>query len=182
MNYLIQILAAVLLISSCNSSSSVNNNETPVATNEKKQVKEEGDNLITFKLNGETVKTSGWTISRFAFNTEPKHEWLNITSNMKVEKKTINLNLNGAVPGVYELGGSALKKQSHGSFYPDYLEDLSKSFSFSKGSFTITEIDTMKHTVNGNFSGIVTNIKGESLQISEGKLINGTLNWNVMRY
>jgi len=175
----IAILASVIIIAgSCQSSSSAKADEIPVPVTDKS----EGENLISFKVNGKLVNTSGWTISRFSFQSEPLQLWLNITSNMKQEPRTLNFNLNGSVPGKYSLGGSAMKKQSHASYYPNYLEDLSRSFSFSSGEFTLTQVDTVKHLVNGYFSGIVKNLNGEQLEITDGKLINGALNWNVIRY
>jgi hypothetical protein len=175
----IAILASVVIIAgSCQSSSPAKAEETPVLVTNKS----EGENLISFKVNGKLVNTSGWTISRFSFQSEPLQVWLNITSNMKQEPRTLNINLNGSVPGKYSLGGSAMKKQSHASYYPNYIEDLSHSFSFSSGEFTITQVDTVKHLVNGYFSGIVKNLNGEQLEITDGKLINGALNRNVIRY
>jgi hypothetical protein len=145
--------------------------------------KSTGDNIITFKINGQQVTTSAWTISRFAWNTSPVHEWLNITSNMKMEKRTINVNLNGAVPGVYELNETgAASEESHGSFFPNYLDDMTNSFSFSEGAFNLTEVDTVHHRVNGTFSGIAKNLKGETIQVTDGQIINGLLNSSIIRY
>ncbi|MBC7849460.1 MAG: hypothetical protein H7Y31_06975, partial [Chitinophagaceae bacterium] len=58
------IFFAVCLLTmliACNSSSGINNGKK---STDNKQViaKEEGDNLITFKLNGAPVRTSAWTI------------------------------------------------------------------------------------------------------------------------
>jgi hypothetical protein len=142
-----------------------------------------GDNVITFKINGQQVNTTGWTITRFAWSSDAAHEWLNITSNMRQEKRTININLNGATPGTYTLNESgAAMQESHGSFFPDYMEDMTNSFSFSEGVFNITEVDTVRHRVNATFSGVVKNLKGESLKVTEGQVINGLLNINVIRY
>lgn len=179
-----QIVTGIILIgliTGCQSPAEKAGNE------EKKETvattKATGDNLITFKVNGEQVSTTGWTISRFAWNTDAAHPWLNITSNMKTEKRTINVNLNGAVPGTYFLvEGGALKQQSHGSFFPNYIEDMGNNFSFSDGTFTITDIDTIHHRVNAEFRGVVKNIKGETLQITDGHIINGLLNTNVITY
>ena len=143
----------------------------------------QGTNLITFKVNGQKVISSGWTISRFTQSSDPSHEWLNITSNMKEDKRTINMNISGTAPGTYSLvSGESMKKGSYGAFYPDYLGDLTKSFSFNKGSFVISSIDLKKKTVSGTFSGTVQNLRGDKIEITEGKIINGALNPDVIHY
>jgi hypothetical protein len=149
----------------------------PVAT------KSTGNNLISFKVNGEEVRTSGWTISRFSLSSDPSKQWLNITSNMHDEKRVINVNLSGATPGDYVFDGEGRSDtHSHGSYFPDYMENLANSYSFKTGSFHITGVDTVKRIINGTFSGSVKNLKGEVLQITDGKIENGTLNTGVIVY
>ena len=174
------IAAISILFLSCADTVSVNN---PSADNTTKTAAAKSDNVITFKVNGTAVVTSGWTISRLQWSTDPGKLWLNITSNMHDDKRTIGANLNGAVPGTYILGleNGALSKQSYGSYHPDYAETLN-GYSFINGSFVITEMDTVRNIVNGTFSGTVKNSKGESLSITDGKIINGKLNPHINTY
>jgi hypothetical protein len=179
------IITSVVIwgLTGCSSNTSI------IAENKNEPAKEtvtkgkEGNNLITFKINGTPVNTTGWTISRFTWDGNTGSEWLNITSNMHDEKRAINVNLNGALPGTYTFGeGSILKQQSHGSYYPDYIEDITNTYSFNSGSFIITAIDTVKRTVNGTFAGTVKNIRDETLEITDGKIENGILNTAVIKY
>ena len=182
MKQLLAMLIATALLASCEQAKNGKEEKQEGATT-RVAAKATGDNVITFKVDGQPVTTTGWTISRFAWNTNPEHEWLNITSNMKIEKRTINVNLNGAVPGTYRIEeAGAGRQQSHGSFFPDYLENMTNSFSFSEGSFSLTEVDTLHHRVNATFNGIVKNLRGETMQITEGQIINGLLNTSVIRY
>lgn len=171
------LLMAFSATAACKQSTADANTATgPLAT------RSTGNNSISFKVNGEQVVTSGWTISRFSFANEPSKQWLNITSNMHNEKRVINVNLPGAAPGdyVFDKGGS--NAHSHGSYYPDYMENLSNSYAFNTGSFHITDLDTVKRVVSGTFSGTVKNLKGEMLQITDGKIENGVLNAGVIVY
>jgi len=61
-----------------------------------------GDNIISFSVNGEAVKSSGWAISRFDFGNGTG-TCVNVTSNMHEQPKTINININGDKPGTYSL-------------------------------------------------------------------------------
>ncbi|RYY11714.1 MAG: hypothetical protein EOO04_34760 [Chitinophagaceae bacterium] len=145
--------------------------------------KSTGNNLISFKVNGQQVNSSGWTISRFSLSDAPSGQWLNITSNMHDEKRVINVNLSGTTPGDYVMGEpGSLNSHSYGSYFPDYLENLTNSYSFSSGAFHITDVDTVKRIVSGTFSGTVKNLKGESFEITEGRIENGTLNTGVIAY
>jgi len=65
-------------------------------------------------------------------------------------------------------------ENSHGSYHPDFSQPLN-SYSFVSGSFVITDVDTVHHILNGTFSGTVKNTKGETLSITDGKIINGAL-------
>ena len=136
---------------------------------------------ISFKVNGKTVKTSGWNISRLTWKTGEK-EWLNITTNMHEDKRTIMANLDGAVPGTYALSENGGMKASHADYKPDYEGDMTKSYSFISGAFVITEVDTVHNRINGNFAGKVKDIKGEVLEITEGKIVNVELRPGVMHY
>ncbi len=101
---------------------------------------------------------------------------------MHKEKRTIGVNLNGAIPGTYSFMEEGSLKQSHGDYKPDYKRDMMNSYSFASGSFILTEVDTVKGIVNGTFSGTVKNLKGETLNITDGRIINGTIKSEVCRY
>lgn len=140
------------------------------------------ENIIIFKVNGEPVTTSGWNISRFKL-TEASKESLNVTTNMHDEKRTININISGTEPGEYV--AKTDDKSDHnfyGSYYPDYLNDLGNTYSFQTGSLIITSIDTVKNLLNGSFWGTVKNLKGETLKISDGKIVNGRLTPGITKY
>jgi hypothetical protein len=161
-----------LLVVSCN-----NNNTASTGNSEKNSADASSStdkNFISFKVNGDEVKTSGWNISLFRWSNQPA-VWMNITSNMHKEKRTINVNLNGAKPGTYSFDGEGvIMEKSHGSYHPDFSDALN-SYSFVSGSFVITDVDTMHHILNGTFSGTVKNTKGETLNVTEGKIIKGAL-------
>ena len=174
-------LIVAIALFSCNSSSTLSKETSESSLLIHPGSMTTGSNLIRFKVNGEQVTTTGWTISRFTLSEDLSHEWLNVTSNMKADKRTINLNLAGSKPGTYLLGGNATNK-SHGSFFPDYLDDMGHSFSFSEGMFTITSIDTVRRLLNAKFSGTVKSLRGETMEINDGEIVNGTLNLNVIHY
>jgi hypothetical protein len=161
-----------LLVVSCN-----NNKTGSVGNSEKNSpdaVSSTAKNVISFKVNGDEVKTNGWNISRFRWNNQSA-VWMNITSDMHKEKRTINVNLNGTKPGAYAFDDKGvIMEKSHGSYHPDFSDALN-SYSFISGSFVITAVDTVNQVLNGTFSGTVKNTKGEVLNITEGRIVNGTL-------
>jgi hypothetical protein len=136
------------------------------------------NNVISFAVNGETVNTTGWNISRFDAGTELH---LNITTDMHKDERTVLINLRGCKPGNYSLADDASGQLSgYGSYKPKYT-DLLNSYRFTEGNFTITSIDTIKGLLNASFSGTVR--KGtESLKITDGHIINGTINKTVQTY
>ena len=155
-----------------------NNNKTGSAESSDKKANtgssSTGENVISFKVNGNEIKTSGWNIRRFTW-TNQTNVWMNITTDMHKEKRTINVNLNGAKPGTYNFDESGvIMEKSHGSYHSDY-SDPAGSYSFVSGSFIITEVDTVHHIVNGTFSVTAKNTKGETLNITDGKIIKGAL-------
>jgi hypothetical protein len=155
-----------------------NNNKTVNAENSDKKsgdtISAEGKNVISFKVNGDEIKTSGWNIRRFTW-TNQSAVWMNITSDMRKEKRTINVNLNGAEPGTYNFDDEGvIMEKSHGSYRTDF-SDPSGSYSFVGGSFVITDVDTVHQVVNGTFSVTAKNSKGETVNITDGKIINGAL-------
>ena len=132
------------------------------------------ENVISFKVNDDEVKTSGWNSRLFKWSNQ-SDVWMNITSDMHKEKRTINVNLNGSKPGTYNFEeGGVIMEKSHGSYHSDY-SDPSGSYSFVSGSVVITNVDTVHHIVNGTFSVTAKNTKGETLNITDGKIINGAL-------
>jgi hypothetical protein len=136
------------------------------------------DNMIVYKVNGEEVKTTGWNISRFKTGNEVQ---LNITSNMHIDKRTININLNGDTAGSYWLASDgSLAASFYGSYAPDYT-DLLTRYSFKEGEFVITQIDTVKGIVNGTFKGVVSDLKGKSFEITDGKIINCQLKPGIQK-
>ena len=166
-----------LLVVSCN------NNNTPSTGNSDKNSADASSsttkNFISFKVNGDEVKTSGWNISLFRWSNQTP-VWMNITSDMHKEKRTINVNLNGANPGTYSFDDKGvIMEKSHGSYHPDFSESLN-SYSFVSGSFVITDVDTVHHILNGTFSGSVKNAKGETLNITDGKIVNGQLRVGII--
>ena len=171
-NYIILVTAIVL--SACGSNSGESAHVFPA--------KESAEtNLISFKVNGETVSTSGWNISRLTWKDGDK-QWLNITTNMHEDKRTIMANLDGAVPGTYVLAEDGGFRASSGSYKPDYIGDMLQSYSFISGSFVLTEVDTVKNKVNGSFSGKVKNKSGEIIEITDGKMENVEMRAGVMHY
>jgi hypothetical protein len=157
---------------------SCNNNKTGNAESPDKKsgdaTSAEGKNVISFKVNGDEIKTSGWNIRRFTWSNQTT-VWMNITSDMHKEKRTINVNLNGATPGTYNFDDEGvIMEKSHGSYHADF-NDPAGSYSFVGGSFVITGVDTVHQLVNGTFSVTAKNSKGEILNLTDGKIINGTL-------
>ena len=157
---------------------SCNNNKTASPENSAKTPADASSstdkNVISFKVDGDDVKTSGWNIRLFKWSNQPD-VWMNITSDMHKEKRTIDVNLNGAKPGTYSFDDNGVTMEtSHGSYHPDY-NDLSNSYSIVGGSFVITDVDTVHHIVNGTFSVTARNTKGETINITDGKMINGAL-------
>ena len=172
MNKIFPFYLIALLVVSCNS-----NNTASTGNSEKNSADASSstdNNSISFKVNGDEVKTSGWNISLFRWSNQPA-VWMNITSDMHKEKRAINVNLNGVKPGTYSFDEKAvIMENSHGSYHPDFSQPLN-SYSFVSGSFVITDVDTVHHVLNGTFSGTVKNTKGETLNISDGKIVKGAL-------
>jgi Family of unknown function (DUF6252) len=133
-----------------------------------------GENVISFKVNGDKVTTNGWNIRLFTWSHQ-SDVWMNITTDVHKDKRTINVNLNGAKPGTYNFDDEGvIMEKSHGSYHSDF-NDPSGSYSLVGGSFIITEVDTVHHIVNGTFSVTARNTKGETINITDGKIIKGAL-------
>ncbi|WP_146153530.1 hypothetical protein [Adhaeribacter arboris] len=172
------IIASAWLLISCNKAQGLNSAPAKLK-NPTAAVK----NRITFKVNGIPVKTSGWTVSRFKWQAGDAVTWLNITTNMHEEKRTLNVNLNGSAPADYTFQeGGSFRQKSHGSYKPDYLGDLLNSYSLVAGTFHLTQVDTINQVVNGTFKCQVKNTAGETLFITEGQIINATLSRGITKY
>jgi len=137
------------------------------------------ENVIRFKINGDEIITSGWNIRRFTWSNQ-SNVWMNITSDMHKERRTIDVNLNGAKPGTYNFDDKGvIMEKSHGSYHADFNDPL-ESYSFVSGSFVLTDVDTVHQIVNGTFSVTAKNSKGETLNITDGKIINGALKAGII--
>ncbi len=177
------VLIVMLGVAACNPPADSKVDSKTISPSKAVSSETDETNVITFIVGKEPVRTTGWTISRFSLNNEPGKLWLNITSNMHDEKRTINVNLDGAATGTYSFGTEGrISSRSHGSYYPDYIEDITNAYSFTEGNFHITEIDTMRKLVSGTFWGTVKNPKGETFKITGGRIRNGLLNSNIVRY
>lgn len=178
-------LFVVLLITACNNNkeSTADKKDSNSATTAETK-NNSGDNIITFSVNGETVTSSAWNISRFDFGNGAG-TCVNITSNMHQDPRSINVNINGDKAGTYTFENEMLtvKKPgvAYGSYAPDYLKDMSNKYSFKEGNFTISSIDTTAGIFNGTFSGTAKNSKGEAMTISDGKVINGKIKAGVVK-
>src|SRR4051812_39943003 len=94
------VLAATFLISSCTAWSASDVKQPDFASIGHAPDVQTASNLITFKVAGTLVKTSGWNISEFVRDGAGALG-LNITTNMHQDKRTILMNLNGVTPGAY---------------------------------------------------------------------------------
>jgi hypothetical protein len=171
------ILFSLGLLVACNNEKKGNNNDVKNEANTKPGKSESGDNRILFTVDGEEVKTTGWNIGYFDMGTG-KGKQINITSNMHDDPRTIMLNVNGDTPGTYTIstGMDAMKPGvAYGSYRPDYSKDMQNVYSFESGELVIVSIDPAAHTLNAKFHGVAKNTNGESVTITNGKIINGNL-------
>lgn len=166
------------IIISCNSNKEKKATDGKNSVTNKETAAISDDVSISFKADGALVKTQGWIVQRFLWDEKTPAPWLNITSNMHMDKRTINVNLNGSVTGKYILSDSEMMKNSHGVYFPDYSK-IMDNYSFTSGEFNIMSVDTVKGLINGIFSGTVTNTDGKIIVIKEGQLINVKLNAGV---
>ena len=163
---------------SCNDTSAKETNVKSRLTT----TKETADNLISFKVRGESVKTSGWNLTRFQLVNASK-ESLNITTSMYDDTRTIDITMNGTEPGDYAVKpGDGSGQVFYGTYFPDYASDPDNSYSFQTGSFIITSIDTGKNVLSAIFWGTVKNAKGQTIDITDGKIINGSLTPGTLIY
>jgi hypothetical protein len=184
MRKLTGILIAGAMLIACNNEKKDSSNTSTETKKEGTSPKSNGQNVISFSVDGKQVTSSGWTISRFDFGTGAGTS-VNVTSNMHEEPRTINININGDTPGSYTIGSGVAAMKNHGmaygSYYADYLKDMSSPYSFTEGEFVIVSIDTTAGLLNANFHGTATNAKGESIKITDGKVIDGKLKAGVTK-
>jgi hypothetical protein len=171
----VNLLLWALLLAACNNdkkTSAGKKESKPDNTGQRSALR----NTIFFTVDGKAVVSSGWNISRFDFGAGTS---VNVTSNMQVEVKTVNININGQKPGVYPLqsGLNTVKTPgvAYGSYKADYQGDMSKAYSFKDGEVVIQSIDTVAGILNLSFHGTAKNSKGETVTITDGKVINGIL-------
>ncbi|MBC7934851.1 MAG: hypothetical protein H7Y86_05780 [Rhizobacter sp.] len=151
------------------------NDKEKKSTGQSANTTDKRDAQISFKVNGQLVTTTGWNISRFDMG---KGTQLNITTNMHEDKRTIMINVKGTAAGDYSIKTDG---QAYGDYKPDY-NDLLNFYSFKDGIFSINTIDTVNNILNAAFEGTVQNSGGESLNITEGKILNAKLTPGVTRY
>ena len=168
MKTLAGLLVTGLIISSCTGNSSASAKFTGANHGTAAE-----NNVVSFKVNGTQVRTSGWNISRFIFKkTGAIH--LAISSNMHQDTRTIKANIGGITPGSYNFSEDAAAT-TYGHYYPDFDKDIFDNYGFVSGAFTLSSVDTVQHVVNASFAGKVKNRKGKTFDITEGKIINGKL-------
>jgi len=125
------------------------------------------------------VSTEGWVVQRFVWDDKTPNTWMNITSNMHKDKRTIKVNLAGGAPENYGFSeNSSYMTDSHGSYFPDFSKPM-ESYQFTTGEFHIIVVDTVKGIISGTFSGTVKDRNGKELVISDGKLTNVKLKKGV---
>lgn len=181
-------ILGISILFSCNSKSD-SNSEKEKPADKKTEVQSvstnSGDNLITFMVNNEQVNSSGWNIGFFDFG-DGRGKGLNVASNMHQNPKTLNININGNKPGTYpfQYGLDDIKTSgiAYGSYKPDYMNDITNSYSFRDGEFVIVSVDTTARLLNATFHGTAKNRKGETVTITNGQVINGRLNPGITKY
>ncbi|MFN2441024.1 MAG: hypothetical protein ABR503_17625, partial [Chitinophagaceae bacterium] len=140
-----------------------------------------GDNVITFKVNGETVNSIPMGISRMVAGGR---HLLNLVSDTRKQPKTINISATGFAPGTYKFANAVAALQSQGLFFygsysPNPQRDALDVYSIVGGEFIISSIDTVNNILNATFLLTVKNVKDEVITITDGKIINGKINPGV---
>jgi len=170
-NYLFQLVGVSLCfiyLHACTNSNALGNGQAS-----EKPVK----NSISFKVNGQQVKTSGWNISRFKTG-ESLH--VNITSNMHEDKRTVAFNLQGCQPGNYTLDEARGEGTAYGSYKPDYT-DFSEAYIFKHGEINISSLDTVHGILNATFHGTAEH-GGRSIVITDGLIQDGKIAPGLINY
>lgn len=133
-------------------------------------------NVVTFVVNGQDVKTTGWNIARFKF-ANMAAPGLNITSNFHEEKRTVRFNLADYQPGIYSLNGSPVEGGSYGSYMPDYWQK-GVTYPIIGGKVILTEVDTVRKVVNGSFYFTAAR-NGDTVHIEDGRIIKGKMDLGI---
>jgi hypothetical protein len=170
MKKLFSIMAVTTVLFACKDNAG-NNNEKSGSQSKPEQTSPASGGIISFKADGQQVNSEGWVVMRFVWDSNTPGEWINITSNMHKDKRTINVNLNGGTAGKYIFKEGSMMSTSHGSYFPDFSKPF-ESYLFESGEFDISNVDTEKNLINGTFSGIATSLNGKKVMITDGKLIN----------
>ena len=99
---------------------------------------------------------------------------------MHEDKRTVAFNVNGYLPGSYQISDKRSANSAYGDYKPDY-SDLLNSYSFKEGVINIISIDTINGVLNASFSGTV--VKGiEQIKITDGRIVNGKLRSGLTKY
>lgn len=167
-------MAVITFLYSCSSWSGTDIKMPDLRSHIVSKQQDDTTNVVLFKVNGDLVRTSGWNIGAFV-RDNATNVGLNITTNMHEDKRTILMNLNGTTPGIYRFSKDHHLPDSYGHYKPDYTGDLFYSYSFVSGAFNLSEVDIEKKYINATFWGTVQDNAGKKLEITDGKIIHGTL-------
>jgi hypothetical protein len=171
MKKILSLFVVGFLLLSCGNNSVSNEKSTD---NNADNTSSSGKGTISFKVDDDQVSSEGWVVQRFVWDDQTPGVWINITSNMHKDKRTINVNLKGGTNGKYTFTEGAIMESSHGSYFPDFSSPMI-NYLFESGEFNITEVDTVNNVLSGTFSGTVKSIQGTTLTISDGKIVNAKL-------
>lgn len=171
MKKILSIIVFGFFLVSCGNNSADNKETTENKTDVSSS---SGDNTISFKVDGNEVTSTGWVVQRFVWDDQTPGVWINVTSNMHKDKRTINVNLKGGGTGKYTFTEGAIMESSHGSYFPDFSSPM-VNYLFESGEFNITEVDTVNNVLSGTFFGTVKSMQGTTLTISDGKIVNAKL-------
>lgn len=131
---------------------------------------------MSFKANGVLINSAVWNVSYGKLVPTDAFKVTNVTSNMHKDKRAINININAAKSGTYELksggGVTATANKAYGSYYKDYFKFL-EAYTFQDGEITI-DIDTIAKTISGTFFG-TAEYDGETVEITEGQFSSSNL-------
>jgi len=171
-------LFALLLLCACNSNEAGTTTAGSDTATAKAPEKKAPENSISFKADSNTVATTGSNINLSDFRNGAGIA-LNLTSDVKSKPQVVNITVNATKPGTYPFDGTASGLQTPGKAYGDYMPDGNADkkdhYFFKTGSFTINSIDTTAGLLNASFSGEAKNDKGKTIQITEGKIVNGVM-------
>lgn len=165
------ISSVVLAVGSCASSKSRDASADGLTTTGEANAAQ-SNNAITFKADGVEVRTTGHNIARTKMGGKL---FLNITTSMHTDERTINVNLAGIAPGKYPLVENGTGLQLSGGLYFPKYSTPGDSYTFTSGSFDITQVDTIANILEGTFSGTARNAEGKTVSITDGRITAGSL-------